>query len=303
MNEDVSDQDSELLDPEIVGAFLDESDEALEAVDSHLIALEANPDEHEGLHSVFRAFHSIKGNSAFFGFMKVKLLAHRLEDVLALMRDGKLAATKPVMNGLLAGVDQLKAMLARIREQESECAADAEAKLAELTETLTSLCVPDEQQTADLWPGVLKQFDELISVLANDADLGEAITRLHGDLLRLAPAKHTAPTEAVELNPAEAAKEKLPADRQSSVADQAATGSSQPAAPTQKQAAGDAAHRTMRVEEKKIDEFLDYVGELIMVREMFANVGKTLRAENTLTHVSAEYQRALEAFTSLSLDL
>ena len=59
----------------------------------------------------------------------------------------------------------------------------------------------------------------------------------------------------------------------------------------------------MRVEEKKIDEFLDYVGELIMVREMFANVGKTLRAETTLTHVSAEYQRALEAFTSLSLDL
>jgi len=58
----------------------------------------------------------------------------------------------------------------------------------------------------------------------------------------------------------------------------------------------------MRVEEGKIDQFLDYVGELIIVREMFGNVGKRLRALRE-HELSTEFQRAMGAFTALSHDL
>ncbi len=58
--------------------------------------------------------------------------------------------------------------------------------------------------------------------------------------------------------------------------------------------------RTMRVEEHKVDEFLDYVGELIITREMLGNVGKQLRSSAGMTRLFTEFQRALEAFTALS---
>jgi two-component system chemotaxis sensor kinase CheA len=61
--------------------------------------------------------------------------------------------------------------------------------------------------------------------------------------------------------------------------------------------------RTMRVEESKIDEFLDYVGELIITREMFANVGKRLRALEAHGGLSTEFQRAMGAFSLLSRNL
>ena len=59
----------------------------------------------------------------------------------------------------------------------------------------------------------------------------------------------------------------------------------------------------MRVEESKIDEFLDYVGELIITREMFGNVGKRLRAQYEHSSLSTEFQRAMGAFTGLSHNL
>lgn len=61
--------------------------------------------------------------------------------------------------------------------------------------------------------------------------------------------------------------------------------------------------RTMRVEESKIDEFLDYVGELIIMREMFVNVGKRLRALEGHPSLSTEFQRAMGAFSLLSRNL
>jgi two-component system chemotaxis sensor kinase CheA len=61
--------------------------------------------------------------------------------------------------------------------------------------------------------------------------------------------------------------------------------------------------RTMRVDEQRIDEFLDYVGELIITREMFGNVGKRLRRSRDDAQLSNEFQRAMGAFTQLSHNL
>lgn len=61
--------------------------------------------------------------------------------------------------------------------------------------------------------------------------------------------------------------------------------------------------RTMRVEESKIDQFLDYVGDLIIVREMFVNVGKRVREHADASQLASDYQHALEAFSLLSHSL
>ena len=58
--------------------------------------------------------------------------------------------------------------------------------------------------------------------------------------------------------------------------------------------------RTMRVAEARIDEFLTYVGELIIVREMFNNLGMQLRETNPPAKILTSFQWTVEAFSTLS---
>jgi two-component system chemotaxis sensor kinase CheA len=69
----------------------------------------ATPPDAEGVASLFRAFHSLKGMSAALGAAGMARVAHRCEDLLGLARQGRLAMTPPVMQGLLAAVDTLRA--------------------------------------------------------------------------------------------------------------------------------------------------------------------------------------------------
>ena len=65
-----------------------------------------NPDQ-DDLNAIFRAAHSIKGGSSFFGLTKVKELAHKAETVLDMLRSRKMAANAEVTNVLLAAFDKL----------------------------------------------------------------------------------------------------------------------------------------------------------------------------------------------------
>lgn len=61
--------------------------------------------------------------------------------------------------------------------------------------------------------------------------------------------------------------------------------------------------KTMRVAENHIDTFLAYVGEFLVVRDMFANLGRKIIAHVSDRNILAEFRRANETFSSLSNDL
>jgi two-component system chemotaxis sensor kinase CheA len=61
--------------------------------------------------------------------------------------------------------------------------------------------------------------------------------------------------------------------------------------------------KTMRVAEENIDQFLEYVGELIVVREMFDHLQKRLVAESAAGDITDEFRRANDSFIELSHDL
>ncbi|HEY5282891.1 MAG TPA: Hpt domain-containing protein, partial [Polyangia bacterium] len=76
------------LDDDILKEFVAEAREHLATIESDLLAIEeagANIDENR-VNKVFRAAHSIKGASGFFGLEKIKELAHKAETVLDLIR-------------------------------------------------------------------------------------------------------------------------------------------------------------------------------------------------------------------------
>ena len=67
----------DLIDPNILLEFIDESIDSLEDLPALFIEIEKDPNNKEVINAIFRPVHSIKGNSAFFGLLKLKKLKLR----------------------------------------------------------------------------------------------------------------------------------------------------------------------------------------------------------------------------------
>ncbi len=114
------------VDDDLLKGFLDESLDLLSEVDSFIASIEHAEDPIETVNAIFRPVHSIKGNAPFFGFTSARNLAHELESLLSLVRDGTHAITPSLVSVLLDGVDELRAMLSRVQEGGPEV-TDADA--------------------------------------------------------------------------------------------------------------------------------------------------------------------------------
>ncbi len=101
------------LDDEIAAEYLAESREHLVDIEKDLLSIEqagAAVDD-EQVNRVFRAVHSIKGGAGFFDLLKIRELAHQTEEVLALIRSGKIAATPTRVSVLLRATDRLNELV------------------------------------------------------------------------------------------------------------------------------------------------------------------------------------------------
>ncbi len=94
--------------------FLEESFEGLDAMESQL--LELQQDDVEGIHTIFRVVHSIKGGAGTFGFAAVGDFTHGLETLLDGMRAGQPSPTPELIKLLLDAVDCIRAMLQAVRD-------------------------------------------------------------------------------------------------------------------------------------------------------------------------------------------
>lgn len=100
--------------------FLLESQEGLDRMERCLTELETRPADAGLLAEIFRAVHTIKGTTGFLGFARLEALSHSGENLLGLLRDGRLAATPEIVSGLLALLDRLRGILHAIDSEGSE---------------------------------------------------------------------------------------------------------------------------------------------------------------------------------------
>jgi two-component system chemotaxis sensor kinase CheA len=87
--------------------FVAESREHLKACNSSLLEWEAQPAATEPVGRLFRAVHTIKGMAATMGYGSVAQLAHRIENLLDGLRQGRVTATPAIFQLLFRGVDTL----------------------------------------------------------------------------------------------------------------------------------------------------------------------------------------------------
>jgi two-component system chemotaxis sensor kinase CheA len=117
---------------ELTREFLIESQEGLDRMERCLTDLETRPQDAALLGEIFRSVHTIKGTTGFLGFTRLEGLAHRGENLLGLLRDGKVLASRGVITGLLHLLDGLRAILKFIETDGNEGAGDDAALIEEL---------------------------------------------------------------------------------------------------------------------------------------------------------------------------
>ncbi|MGD0096131.1 MAG: chemotaxis protein CheW [Terracidiphilus sp.] len=109
---------------ELTREFLIESQEGLDRMERCLTDLEERPQDAGLIGEIFRSVHTIKGTTGFLGFKRLEKLAHAGENLLGLLRDGKLTANAAIITGLLQLLDGLRAILKTIEATDSEGEGD-----------------------------------------------------------------------------------------------------------------------------------------------------------------------------------
>ncbi len=178
---------------ELIKEFLVESQEGLDRMERCLTELELQPDNRELLAEIFRAVHTIKGTTGFLALPRLEKLAHAGEHLLGLLRDGRLQATRTVVDALLALLDRLRSILQIIgatgQEGKRECDDDTAliallddlresggvAPVREAAAMPTAPAIPVEQNTRATQP-----TDQTLRV---DVDTMNRMMNLVGELV------------------------------------------------------------------------------------------------------------------------
>src|SRR3954454_17073009 len=113
------------MDTEFVQLFQQEADTRLTSLGERILELESSGDP-ELVQQLFRDAHSIKGAAAMVGFGDVARVAHRLEDILDQLRNGKRSPEPALVDVVLRAVDDLRDLVTLLMTA-GEAADPAEA--------------------------------------------------------------------------------------------------------------------------------------------------------------------------------
>jgi len=119
---------------EIVDEFLAECNEILNTSDEILVQAESTGLSDDGVSSLFRGIHTIKGTAAFLDFGRISSVAHEAEHLLSKVRDNNIAINKARIDLLLESLDALRSMLAEVEST----GRDGEAEYTDLTGRLAA---------------------------------------------------------------------------------------------------------------------------------------------------------------------
>jgi two-component system chemotaxis sensor kinase CheA len=255
---------------ELTREFLIESQEGLDRMERCLTELEERPTDAGLIGDIFRSVHTIKGTTGFLGFTRLEKLAHSGENLLGLLREGKLTADRPTITGLLKLMDGLRAILKAIEVESSE----GDGNDVELIALMGELQAPAKAQTKQ--PVRLRAGAHPAPADAGEPQLAQPLTAaLEHSSLATAAAHPAAPSPdepALEVPSATAAQAPQQVEAaQETFAAPAAKASVETESNDAKlrapaMLAGTAAESTLRVDITLLNRMMNLVGELVLTR-------------------------------------
>lgn len=222
------------IDWEILTGFIDEASDDLFKATEALLSVSKGESPDTIIPEIFRVYHSIKGNAAYFGLFPIKELSHIIEQVLDRIRQQELSWNDTIAELLMEGTGRLIDLFEKVRKDGPEAIK------------------PEE-------------IEDLIPQLQNVRSGQKSNTQ--------APPPSSPPPSSKS---------------------QDSSGS-----PSLKEA-----DKTMRVKESAIDQFLSYVGELVIIEEMYTNLlFQTEKKEFSRDDLKQSLHRTTEIFRTLSSQL
>jgi two-component system chemotaxis sensor kinase CheA len=324
---------------EILQDFLVEADEILEGLNEQLVALETQPQNSDLLNSIFRGFHTIKGGAGFLSLDAMVALCHKGEDVFNILRQGDRVVDAEMMDTFLKVLDILNVMFEETKAGQYPSPADPDilnhlatylAPAAAVATVVIAVPEPviavtttnqavgndditDEEFEAllnqlhgDAAPGTVAPSPAPTPVVAksiiakSDDDITEEEFEALLDELQGKKKATVAPVQQPRIEPtiAEETPEPLieksaPPQSLASTAKANIDVAAKPAA-TAKQA-----ETSVRVDTARLDDIMNMVGELVLVRNRISTLEATFdneemaKAVNNLAVVTADLQNAV----------
>lgn len=102
----------DLNNEELLKDFFSEAEQQVQTLESNILVIENDPENHDAIDEIFRAAHTLKGGSATVEMHELSGFTHIVEDLLDSIRDGDVKITAPVVDVLLRSLDIIKEMLA-----------------------------------------------------------------------------------------------------------------------------------------------------------------------------------------------
>lgn len=102
---------------EVLEYFGPEAVEHLETITHSLLALERGADPDTEVATLFRAFHTLKGAAYTVGCHTIGDFAHRVEDLLVAVREGRRSFTSATVEAVFASADAVRLMLTAATER------------------------------------------------------------------------------------------------------------------------------------------------------------------------------------------
>ena len=101
---------------ELLTEFQAEATDHLGQIESAVLELEQNAACEDAINALFRSFHTLKGVASFLNLIPINRLAHEIEDLMDLVRSGKLVIFKEVVDLVLDCKDAIAALIDQISE-------------------------------------------------------------------------------------------------------------------------------------------------------------------------------------------
>jgi two-component system chemotaxis sensor kinase CheA len=243
-------------DAELMQLFCAEAQDLLQDIEQGVLVLETNPSDATTINTLFRAFHTFKGNVGVMNLVVLQQLTHELESLLDAARRGTFQLGRESFDVILAGEDVLK----RYVEELSKLIGSHDQK--------TTIPLPI--------PRLIAQVRGLLAQGRTAAPAAPAVRPSPTpERAAPAPAAATTPQPAVAVQQAAAAAVPLPAAPvpapqipAAPIPASADSDSDAPAPKAQQRSAASTSAGIVRVDTLKLDSLIDLVGELVIAQSM-----------------------------------
>jgi two-component system chemotaxis sensor kinase CheA len=242
------------VDEELVAEFIAEGSDLIEKAEEALLSLEIDPEDMESVGTVFRAFHTVKGTSAFLELNLISELGHHAESLLSRVRDGEIRYSGGYADLSLRALDMIKELMASVQ---AALAGNPLLKPAGYDELVNVLSDPEAA-------GISESTDDAAAPRIGD------ILVAQGKVVR------EKLEEAVENHPEEKLGVAVVKSKAARVEDVGQ------ALRTQKRMTGSrqVVESSVRVGTHRLDRLIDMVGELVIAHSMVAQDDLVSNSDN-----------------------